>query len=318
MRNIKGNTIVDTDEQGNVTITKAPKTTSATPTLSTPLSQQDYNTLARDYANNAKREYENSLSYLLGNVTSSYNANKDALTNEYNNLVDTLNNNYQGNARQAYVNKMLSGEALNEHLANLGISTQGFGVGQRLNVENTYATNLANLQNELQGDLTDAGTNYQKNLASLYTNYQNNLSSVRSQIASGAEQAYNNALAGYADIYNTQLAKEQQTNTNKLYSMIIQQKAEDEARIQKFNDNRSILGSIWNTITGNGDKNNTWSDKVVINNLKKSQQEYPEQMANTIAQLYANGLINEGNVETLLKAAGYTENTTGKSTKKKK
>ena len=89
------------------------------------------------------------------------------------------------------------------------------------------------------------------------------------------------------------------------YKQITRQQAEDQARMAKFNNNKSILGAL----IGRG---NTLADKVANNNLKKSIAAYPEEMATQIARYYNNGLINEQGVEILLKSLGYTENTTKK------
>ena len=292
--------------------TSTKKETTVSTEVSTPIISlpDNYNELATSYANKAKQDYENSLSYLIGGVTNSYNTSKDALTNEYNNLVSTLNNNYQGNARQAYVNKMLTGEALNEHLANLGVSTQGFGVGQRIANENTYASNLSDLQNTLQNNLTSANSDYQNNLASLFNDYQNRLMTVRSQIAEGAQQAYNNAYNDYANVYAQEQLGKQNTAYQKLYDLINTRLTESSAALDYASKHNNALSTGINKLSGwikaPFTSNYTWNDvntyiKTNKQNAYNTHQTNLDTWTTQINNLYNEGTINAAQVESLLK-----------------
>lgn len=121
-----------------------------------------YNELATNYANQKKQEYEQSLGYLTEGLNKQQALDKTALQQRYDNLINQINQQitpvteqYNKNAQAAYINKMLSNQALNTQLSQLGVDTQGFGVAQRLANETAYGQNLANLQTSRDNSLRD-------------------------------------------------------------------------------------------------------------------------------------------------------------------
>ena len=121
-----------------------------------------YNELATNYANQKKQEYEQSLGYLTEGLNKQQTLDQTALQQRYDNLLNQINQQitpvteqYNKNAQAAYINKMLSGQALNTQLSQLGVDTQGFGVAQRLANETAYGQNLANLQASRDESLRD-------------------------------------------------------------------------------------------------------------------------------------------------------------------
>ena len=121
-----------------------------------------YNELATNYANQKKQEYEQSLGYLTEGLNKQQALDKTALQQRYDNLINQINQQitpvteqYNKNAQAAYINKMLSDQALNTQLSQLGVDTQGFGVAQRLANETAYGQNLANLQASRDNSLRD-------------------------------------------------------------------------------------------------------------------------------------------------------------------
>ena len=121
-----------------------------------------YNELATNYANQKKQEYEQSLGYLTEGLNKQQALDKTALQQRYDNLINQINQQitpvteqYNKNAQAAYINKMLSNQALNTQLSQLGVDTQGFGVAQRLANETAYGQNLANLQSSRDNSLRD-------------------------------------------------------------------------------------------------------------------------------------------------------------------
>lgn len=121
-----------------------------------------YNELATNYANQKKQEYEQSLGYLTEGLNKQQALDKTALQQRYDNLINQINQQitpvteqYNKNAQAAYINKMLSNQALNTQLSQLGVDTQGFGVAQRLANETAYGQNLANLQASRDNSLRD-------------------------------------------------------------------------------------------------------------------------------------------------------------------
>ncbi|MBR5794550.1 MAG: hypothetical protein IKY26_00220 [Erysipelotrichaceae bacterium] len=121
-----------------------------------------YNELATNYANQKKQEYEQSLGYLTEGLNKQQTLDQTALQQRYDNLLNQINQQitpvteqYNKNAQAAYINKMLSGQALNTQLSQLGVDTQGFGVAQRLANETAYGQNLAGLQSSRDESLRD-------------------------------------------------------------------------------------------------------------------------------------------------------------------
>lgn len=121
-----------------------------------------YNELATNYANQKKQEYEQSLGYLTEGLNKQQALDKTALQQRYDNLLSQINQQitpvteqYNKNAQSAYINKMLSDQALNTQLSQLGVDTQGFGVAQRLANETAYGKNLAELQTSRDESLRD-------------------------------------------------------------------------------------------------------------------------------------------------------------------
>lgn len=121
-----------------------------------------YNELATNYANQKKQEYEQSLGYLTEGLNKQQTLDQTALQQRYDNLLNQINQQitpvteqYNKNAQAAYINKMLSGQALNTQLSQLGVDTQGFGVAQRLANETAYGQNLADLQASRDESLRD-------------------------------------------------------------------------------------------------------------------------------------------------------------------
>ena len=121
-----------------------------------------YNELATNYANQKKQEYEQSLGYLTEGLNKQQALDKTALQQRYDTLINQINQQitpvteqYNKNAQAAYINKMLSNQALNTQLSQLGVDTQGFGVAQRLANETAYGQNLAELQASRDNSLRD-------------------------------------------------------------------------------------------------------------------------------------------------------------------
>ena len=121
-----------------------------------------YNELATNYANQKKQEYEQSLGYLTEGLNKQQTLDQTALQQRYDNLLNQINQQitpvteqYNKNAQAAYINKMLSGQALNTQLSQLGVDTQGFGVAQRLANETAYGQSLADLQASRDESLRD-------------------------------------------------------------------------------------------------------------------------------------------------------------------
>lgn len=172
-----------------------------------------YNELANTYATNAKNEYLNSLSYLTDDLAAQNKLNQEALTQKYNNLFDQINRQqdvvnqqYTQDAQSAYLNKLLAGRALDESLSQLGLSTGGFGVNQRLANETAYGQNLAALQQtrseglrDIANQLTDAMGEYNVANKELSSDYLAQLLAAKQTQQSMADKQYQTAYEQFLD-----------------------------------------------------------------------------------------------------------------------
>lgn len=185
-----------------------------------------YDELAHNYATNAKNEYLNSLSYLTDDLAAQNKLNQQALTEKYNNLFDqinrqqeTVNQTYAQDAQAAYLNKLLAGRALDESLSQLGLSTSGFGVGQRLANETAYGQNLAALQKvrseglrDITNQLTDAQSEYNVANAQLGSDFAAQLLAAKEKQQAMSDEKYQLAYKQFlADLqYQDQLKQYQE------------------------------------------------------------------------------------------------------------
>jgi hypothetical protein len=187
-----------------------------------------YDERARQYATNAKQEYLNSLSYLTDDLAAKNKVDQQALADKYNTLYDqiarqqdTVNQRYSTDAQAAYLNKLMADRALDEQLSQLGVSTQGFGVNQRMLNETAYGQNKAVLQQQRSDELADLANQLndargQYNVASgqLASDYLAALASAKQNQQTMADkyytQAYNNYLADLQ--YQDQMAQQQWEN----------------------------------------------------------------------------------------------------------
>lgn len=109
------------------------------------MNQSDYVTASQNYAKNAQDAYEQSLSYLLTGLDEAKVADQNAANIRYENLITKIRQQLPGiqqqferNAKAAYINKQQSLQQIDADLSRLGVNTQGFGVTQRLLNENAY------------------------------------------------------------------------------------------------------------------------------------------------------------------------------------
>lgn len=149
--------------------------------------ESEYITKSNDYATNAQRAYEDSLSYLLTGLDESKALDQQAAQVRYQNLITQIEQQIPGiqqrferNARAAYINKQQNLQQIDADLAALGVNTQGFGVTQRLlnnvaygqqygDLVLNYNEDLRNIENQkvnalgdLNEDLADLDAAYAK------------------------------------------------------------------------------------------------------------------------------------------------------------
>lgn len=107
---------------------------------------------ATDYAQQRAEVFKNELQFLIDKQNEEKKNAQQLVTQNYENMINQLNQGrvpieqqYQENARQAYVNKMLAGKQLEGDLTRLGLDTTGFALSQKISNENQYSANLNQL-----------------------------------------------------------------------------------------------------------------------------------------------------------------------------
>lgn len=123
---------------------------------------QDYINASQNYANDARDKYEQSLSYLLTGLDEAKAADQEAANVRYNNLITKIRQQLPGiqeqferNAKAAYVNKQQNLQQIDADLSRLGVNTQGFGVTQRLLNESIYGQTYGQILSDYNNNLRD-------------------------------------------------------------------------------------------------------------------------------------------------------------------
>ena len=126
------------------------------------MNQSDYVTASQNYAKNAQDAYEQSLSYLLTGLDEAKIADQNAANIRYENLITKIRQQLPGiqqqfekNAKAAYINKQQSLQQIDADLSRLGVNTQGFGVTQRLLNENAYGQAYGQVLTDYNNNLRD-------------------------------------------------------------------------------------------------------------------------------------------------------------------
>lgn len=134
-----------------------------------------------------------------------------------------INQQYQTDSKQAYINKMLTGRNINDLLSRMGLSSSGFGVSQQTANENNYGSILGNLQNvrniglqNLETQALDAEKGFNTEVAGINTNYMKNKLDLDKYINELARSVYDNAYNQYIDEQRYADYLKQQEFTNKL------------------------------------------------------------------------------------------------------
>ena len=126
------------------------------------MNQSNYITASQNYAKNAQDAYEQSLSYLLTGLDEAKVADQNAANIRYQNLITQIRQQlpdiqqqFERNAKAAYINKQQSLQQIDADLNRLGVNTQGFGVTQRLLNENAYGQAYGDVLLQYNNSLRD-------------------------------------------------------------------------------------------------------------------------------------------------------------------
>lgn len=216
---------------------------------------QDYINASQNYANDAKNKYEQSLSYLLNGLDEAKAADQEAANIRYNNLITKIRQQLPGiqeqferNAKAAYVNKQQNLQQIDADLSRLGVNTQGFGVTQRLLNESIYGQTYGQILSDYNTNLRDVANqevnalgDLNANLADLDAAYAKDKLETQKYIGEQGLNVYNTAYKNYYNDlqYQDELKQQQYENEmaeRKLAEQLKQQAWENAFKEKQYQD----------------------------------------------------------------------------------
>ena len=216
---------------------------------------QDYINASQNYANDAKNKYEQSLSYLLTGLDEAKAADQEAANIRYNNLITKIRQQLPGiqeqfekNAKAAYVNKQQNLQQIDADLSRLGVNTQGFGVTQRLLNESIYGQTYGQILSDYNNNLRDVANqevnalgDLNANLADLDAAYAKDKLDTQKYIGEQGLNVYNTAYKNYYNDlqYQDELKQQQYENEmaeRKLAEQLKQQAWENAFKEKQYQD----------------------------------------------------------------------------------
>lgn len=190
-----------------------------------------YFTQASNYAKKAADEYRSTFDSTLNDLLTMSNLQKEQAKNSYNNLLNQINanranlqQNYETNARQSYVNKLLADQQTTDTLSRMNLNQSGFRLTQDTLTNNRYDASLNQLalaQDQGLRDLDTQGLNalndYNNNLLKLDLDYNSKLAALKEQINDNVTNYYNKEYDRfYNDLkYQDQLKQQELENQMK-------------------------------------------------------------------------------------------------------
>ena len=216
---------------------------------------QDYINASQNYANDARDKYEQSLSYLLTGLDEAKAADQEAANIRYNNLITKIRQQLPGiqeqferNAKAAYVNKQQNLQQIDADLSRLGVNTQGFGVTQRLLNESIYGQTYGQILSDYNNNLRDVANqetnalgDLNANLADLDAAYAKDKLDTQKYIGEQGLNVYNTAYKNYYNDLQYQDELKQQKFENemaerKLAEQLKQQAWENAFKEKQYQD----------------------------------------------------------------------------------
>ena len=208
------------------------------------MNYSEYITNSTNYANQAKSDYEQSLSYLIEGLDKNKELDKEAANIRYQNLITQIEQQIPGiqrkfetDAKAAYINKQQALQQINADLSRLGVNTQGFGVTQRLLNETAYGNTYGQLTmdygdklQDIENQKTNALGDLNADLADLDAKYAKDKLQMQQYISEQGREVYDKEYNNYyKDLqYQDQLKQQAWENAFK------QQQYEDAKKQQEF------------------------------------------------------------------------------------
>ena len=216
---------------------------------------QDYINASQNYANDARDKYEQSLSYLLTGLDEAKAADQEAANVRYNNLITKIRQQLPGiqeqferNAKAAYVNKQQNLQQIDADLSRLGVNTQGFGVTQRLLNESIYGQTYGQILSDYNNNLRDVANqevnalgDLNADLADLDAAYAKDKLDTQKYIGEQGLNVYNTEYKNYYNDlqYQDELKQQQYENEmteRKLAEQLKQQAWENAFKEKQYQD----------------------------------------------------------------------------------
>ena len=220
---------------------------------------------AMDYAKKQADTFRDTLSYLVDKQNEQTKLKESLAKTNYENLVNQINSakanleqTYEENARQAYVNKLLGAQEIGAGISRMGLSDSGFRATQDVLNNNQYSANLNKLALDratglrgINDQLVGAQNSYNANLLDIQADANDRLTSLNQYIENQVVGRYNDAFNQYMTNaeYNAKLQQQRYENSLK----------EREMALIYGNDNGTSNGTGNGTGTGPGTINNTTS-----------------------------------------------------------
>lgn len=214
------------------------------------MNQSDYITASQNYAKNAQDAYEQSLSYLLTGLDEAKALDQQAANVRYNNLIAKIRQQIPGiqqefekNAKAAYINKQQNLQQIDADLNRLGVNTQGFGVTQRLLNEVAYGQNYGNLvldYNNAMRDVANQEVNalgdLNANLADLDAAYAKDKLDTQKYIGEQGRDVYNTEYKNYYNDLQYQDDLKQQQWENEMAEKKLEEQRKQQAWENAFKE----------------------------------------------------------------------------------
>ena len=211
---------------------------------------QDYINASQNYANDAKNKYEQSLSYLLTGLDEAKAADQEAANIRYNNLITKIRQQLPGiqeqfekNAKAAYVNKQQNLQQIDADLSRLGVNTQGFGVTQRLLNESIYGQTYGQILSDYNNNLRDVANqetnalgDLNANLADLDAAYTKDKLDTQKYIGEQGLNVYNTAYKNYYNDLQYQDELKQQQFENEMAERKLAEQLKQQAWENAFKE----------------------------------------------------------------------------------
>ena len=211
---------------------------------------QDYINASQNYANDAKNKYEQSLSYLLNGLDEAKAADQEAANIRYNNLITKIRQQLPGiqeqferNAKAAYVNKQQNLQQIDADLSRLGVNTQGFGVTQRLLNESIYGQTYGQILSDYNNNLRDVANqetnalgDLNADLADLDAAYAKDKLETQKYIGEQGLNVYNTAYKNYYNDLQYQDELKQQQFENEMAERKLAEQLKQQAWENAFKE----------------------------------------------------------------------------------